>query len=456
MNDTDVIWRPNPGPQTEFLSCPAREVLYAGSVGSGKTDGLLMCGASQTGNGKHRALILRRTFPMLRDLIGRSHELFLPLGAQYNKQSSQWTFPSGAVLEFGFLDADEDKYRYMGRAFSFLGWDELTSWPGDATDAQGQPCNGSYVYLSLTRLRATEGSGLRLEVRATCTPGGVGNSWVQSRWNIPNDGGASEVIDAQNGYRRVFIPARISDNPYLHNTEYERSLATLPEATRKALLLGRWDVFEGAVFSEFDPTKHVCEPFAVPAGWEIWRACDDGFACPASVHWLTQNPDDKTIYVIAEIYKRGMLPEQLAREILDVDRSIMLDFGLGDLEPNDEPLSGVIDSAAFSDVGTGKASRGQTMNERGCNWRPVQKGTGSVAAGLSAIHSALALRKDGTPRLRIFRGCKNLIRTLPTLVYDTANPETFDSNCECHAVDSLRYALTRRKVWFSRVRVRGL
>jgi hypothetical protein len=223
-------------------------VLFAGSVGSGKTDAILAAGLSQAKNPKHRALILRRTFPMLRDLISRSHELFLPLGATYNKQNSQWTFPSGAILEFGFLDEDSDKFRYMGRAFSLIAWDELTRWGGDGTDAQGQPVSSAYVYM-LSRLRAVEGSGLRLEVRATCTPGGVGHSWVKSRWNIPDGGSASEVIDPASGFRRVFIPARINDNPYLAGTEYERQLAALPEATRKALLLGRWDVFEGSVFS---------------------------------------------------------------------------------------------------------------------------------------------------------------------------------------------------------------
>jgi len=206
-----VVWQPTPK-QAEFLACPAREVLFAGSVGSGKTDGILLAGCSQVNNGKHQALILRRSFAMLRDLIGRSHELFLPLSARFNKQESVWTFPSGARVEFGFLDADEDKYRYMGRQFSMLGWDELTSWSGDSTDAQGQPVSGAYTYM-LTRLRAVEGSGLRLEVRATCTPGGVGHAWVKARWNIPNDGSASEVIDPQTKFRRVFIPATIKDNP---------------------------------------------------------------------------------------------------------------------------------------------------------------------------------------------------------------------------------------------------
>src|SRR5882724_8787689 len=94
--ERNVIWTPTEK-QSEFLACPAREVLFAGSVGSGKTDAILMAGLSQVNNAKHRALILRRTFPMLRDLIGRSHELFLPLGATFNKGTSQWMFPSVAI-----------------------------------------------------------------------------------------------------------------------------------------------------------------------------------------------------------------------------------------------------------------------------------------------------------------------------------------------------------------------
>ena len=118
---------PHCAPFIAFCRCrvQAREVLFGGSVGSGKTDAILMAALSQVDNKHHQALILRRTFPMLRDLIGRSHELFLPLRARFNRQESVWTFPSGARVEFGFLDADEDKYRYMDRQFSMLGWDEL-------------------------------------------------------------------------------------------------------------------------------------------------------------------------------------------------------------------------------------------------------------------------------------------------------------------------------------------
>src|SRR5262249_10954161 len=156
-----------------------------------------------------------------------------------------------------------------------------------------------------SRLRAVEGSGLRLEVRATCTPGGVGHSWVKSRWNIPDDGSSSEATDPHTGYRRVFIRATIKDNPYLASTTYARSLEALHEAQRKALLLGRWDVFEGAVFNEFDHELHTCEPFPVPDGLPMWRGADDGYASPACILWFLHDEIHDRIFVVDELYRSG-------------------------------------------------------------------------------------------------------------------------------------------------------
>jgi Terminase large subunit, T4likevirus-type, N-terminal len=430
-----ILWQPNEGPQTAFLSCPAREVLFGGAAGSGKTDALLMSAVSQVNNKNHRALILRRAFPMLRDLVLNSHELFPPLGATFNKQENVWTFPSKARVEFGFLDAPEDVYRYMGRAFSFIGWDELTTWPGDSVDAQGQPVNGAYVYM-LSRLRAVKGSGLLLEIRATCTPGGIGHSWVKTRWQIPDDGSSTEVVDPQTGYRRVFIRATITDNPH-QTKDYERNLWAQPEARRKALLEGQWNVFEGAVFSEWNHSLHVCEPFDVPSEWEIWRGGDDGFAAPAAILWFAYDEIHDRVYVVNELYRSGLTAEALAEAILTIDKR----YG-GNLD-------GVIDSASFANVGMGVSagggSRGDVMNRCGCGWQPCEKGEGSRIAGKSQIHNRLALKPDGYPGLIVFKTCRNLIRTLPTLVYDNRHKEDVDSAGEDHLYDCMRYGLTRRR-----------
>lgn len=150
-----------------------------------------------------------------------------------------------------------------------------------------------------------------------------------------------------------------------------------------------------------------------------------------------------------------MTPAVMANEVLAMDRQIPIYFSPDDISPNDMALSGVIDSAAFADTGMG-GGRADVMNSLGCRWTPCEKGAGSRLAGLSAIHSRLALERDGRPGLVVFRACRNLIRTLPALPYSPRNPEDLDTNAEDHAVDALRYGLTRVKHFFRSVRVIGI
>lgn len=65
-------------------------------------------------------------------------------------------------------------------------------------------------------------------------------------------------------FLRKFIPARLTDNPYLFDDgQYEAMLMSLPEIERKRLLDGDWDVADGSAFTEFSRSTHVVEPFDV-------------------------------------------------------------------------------------------------------------------------------------------------------------------------------------------------
>ena len=320
-------------------------------------------------------------------------------------------------------------------------WDELCEWPNDS----------AYVYM-LSRLRTTKGSGLRLEVRSSANPLGPGTSFVRARFKIPDDGSASECVDQATGFHRRFIPARIDDNVHLLGSDYERQLQSLPSAQRKALLEGRWDAVSGAVFEEFSHAKHVCDPFPIPFTWDLWRSCDTGFRSPTCLLYLAHNRDGTdTIYVIAELYRAGLTASELALHVKRMDYSLPIDTG-GEVIDNDMPLSGIIDSSAFSDNGTG--SVGDELNKRGGRWKPAEKGWGSRLGGISAIHERLRQRKDGTVGLKIFKTCKNLIRELPSLTYDPNGGEDIDQNCASdHAFDSLRYGLLRKKIFARTPRV---
>ena len=212
-----IIFQPNDGPQTEFLAAPEKDVLYGGAAGGGKSYAMLVDPLRFCHRSAHRALILRRTMPELRELIDKSRELYpraFP-GAKFREVEKVWNFPSGAKIEFGFLERDADVYRYQGQSYSWIGFDEITHLPTEF----------GWNYLS-SRLRTTD-SEITPYLRCTANPGGVGAHWVKKRYVDPFEPG--EAFKGSDGLMRKFIPARLDDNPYLaEDGRYEEMLKALP------------------------------------------------------------------------------------------------------------------------------------------------------------------------------------------------------------------------------------
>jgi len=246
-DDRKILWEPSEK-QRLFLSATEDEVLYGGAAGGGKSDALLVdaLGASQnaTEYSSYRAIIFRKSFPELEELIDRSQELYPQVvpGARFDAQSKNWNFPSGAKIRFRYMDHVKDRFKYQGHQYQYIGWDELTQHETDI----------GYRYL-LSRLRGVD-NRLSWYVRATCNPGGFGHEWVKERWDVPDDGSQSnfKIQLRKKWWFRRFIPARIDDNKHLADTDYKDQLEMLGEMERKALLDGRWDVAEiqGAIYQE--------------------------------------------------------------------------------------------------------------------------------------------------------------------------------------------------------------
>ena len=268
----NVLFKPNPGPQTDFLAASEREVLYGGSAGGGKSYAMLADPLRYMGHPQFSGLLLRHTTEELRELIFKSQELYPKIwpGIKWSERKMQWTAPSGARLWMSYLDRDEDVLRYQGLAFSWIGFDELTQWQS--------PYAWNYMR---SRLRSTA-PDLPIFMRATTNPGGRGHHWVKKMFIDPAPyGQAYDATDSETGevlrypaghskagkalFKRRFIPARLSDNPYLAEAgDYEAMLLSLPEQQRRQLLEGDWDIKEGAAFTEFDRNIHVIEPFHIP------------------------------------------------------------------------------------------------------------------------------------------------------------------------------------------------
>jgi hypothetical protein len=166
-----VAFMPNEGPQTDFLAAAEKDVLYGGAAGGGKSFAMLIDPLRSCHIPEHRALILRRSMPELRELIDKSRELYPKAfkGAKFREVEKLWNFPSGAKIEFGFLEKDADVYRYQGQAYSWIGFDEITHLPTEF----------GWNYLA-SRLRTTNPE-LQTYLRCTANPGGVGAQWVKKR-----------------------------------------------------------------------------------------------------------------------------------------------------------------------------------------------------------------------------------------------------------------------------------
>ena len=414
----EVIFKANEGPQEDFLAASETDVLYGGAAGGGKSYAMLVDPLRYAHRSAHRGLIIRRSMPELRELIDKSRELYPKAfpGCKYKEVEKLWNFPSGAKIEFGFLERDADVYRYQGQAYSWIGFDEITHLPTEF----------AWNYLA-SRLRTTD-SEIVPYMRCTANPGGVGATWVKKRYIDPAP--AYESFTGQDGLSRKFIPARLQDNPFLaHDGRYEKMLQALPPTQRQQLLDGNWDVSEGAAFTEFVPQLHVITPFDIPISWERVKGIDYGYASESACVWGAVDPSDGTLIIYRELYQKGLLGTELADLITNMEMS--------------DPFSvqGVLDTACWSRTGTTGPTVGETLQRAGHKLRRADK---NRIQGKIQIHEYLKVMQSGRPRIQILNTCPNLIRELQSIPLDKRNPEDVDTHAPDHAYDALRYLIMSR------------
>lgn len=436
----EVIFKPNPGPQTSFLAASERECLFGGAAGGGKSYAILADALRDLPHPQFRGLILRRTTEELRELVQKSQELYpkaVP-GIKWSERKMEWRTPAGGSLWMSFLERDQDVTRYVGQAFNYIAFDELTQWP--------TPFAWNYMR---SRLRSTA-PDLKLYMRATTNPGGQGHGWVKKMFVDPAPWGkAFDATDIETGetlrwpkghrregqplFKRRFIPSKLSDNPYLYDSgDYEANLLSLPEAERKRLLEGDWDVMEGSAFTEWNRAIHVVEPYEIPYNWRRFRACDYGYSSYSAVLWFAVTPDEQLV-VYRELYVSKVLAHDLADMILD-------------LEADDGPITyGVLDSSCWHQRGQIGPSIAEAMIARGCRWRPSDRSKGARIAGKNEVHRRLQVDEyTEEPRIVFFSNCINTIAQLPVLPLDTTNPEDINTKSEDHIYDALRYGVMSR------------
>ena len=295
MNRTEravIVWKPQPR-QLEFMRRPEPEALYGGAAGGGKSDALLIEALRQVHIPHYRALILRKTYPQLSDLVDKSQMYYRRAfpEAQYNATSHVWVFPSGAKIWFGSMQYTKDRTNYQGKAYDFIGFDELTHFEWD-----------EYSYM-MSRNRPT-GPGTRVYMRATTNPGGIGHGWVKARFITPAPPGTPIVetvtVRLPDGTEAT-VPAEHAAAIYVNEQPAFRVVCTpalLPQLALGRLLTEGWiasadEVEQIAVCAEGAKVQvYLRHPLSTrrAAAQEVASCCTDNIALGSPVELLPLRP----------------------------------------------------------------------------------------------------------------------------------------------------------------------
>lgn len=264
------IWAPvADSPQMAAYHCQADELFYGGSAGGGKTD--LLLGLAATAH--NRAIIFRRTFPNLAAIIDRSRGIFTRDGDALNENAHRWRTADGRQVEFGAMQYEADRQNYRGRPYDLHAFDEITEF----TESQ---------FRFVTAWNRSTVAGQRCRIVCTGNPPSDNSGrWVVKYWGawldpthprpaVPGelrwyarisdkdtelDSGAPIVHNGETitPRSRTFIPARLTDNPYLRETNYAAVLASLPEPLRSQMLYGDFGAAEVEDIWQVIPTAWI-------------------------------------------------------------------------------------------------------------------------------------------------------------------------------------------------------
>ena len=275
------LWVPSSGPQLDAVLCQADVLLYGGEGGGGKTD--LELGLAFEYH--ERTLIIRKHYTDLRGITDRAKEIngtdkgyngSLPPRLTTIKHNAK----RSSLIDFGGLAQEGDEQHWQGQPHDLICIDEvvqnreaqvrfLMGW--NRTTTPGQRCR-----VVLGSNPPTDSKGIwiikmfapwldpRFPSGAGCMddyqPGIA--EYGELRWCVTGQDGSGNTFDMwvdgpdakipsgrfhEDGspkflipLSRTFIPAHLSDNPFLRDTNYAAQLDALPEPLRSAIRDGNF------------------------------------------------------------------------------------------------------------------------------------------------------------------------------------------------------------------------
>lgn len=279
----DVVWHPNPGPQTEAYYSPADLLLFGGAGGGGKTD--ILTGLALTQHS--RSLLLRPQYTDLGALIDRVVEVAGTRRGLNQQPPAQFKWKD-RLIDFGAALTLEKAQTWQGNPHDLIGFDEACLFLEDS------------VRFLMGWNRAADSLGVeskqrRRIVMASNPPLRAGGEWIigmfrpwldvayanpaepgEIRYFITDPDGKDMEVEGPDDFRefegkkyepksRTFIPAKLGDNPFLKDTGYQATLDAMPEPMRSAIRDGNF------LAAREDDSWQVIPTAWILAANERWR-----------------------------------------------------------------------------------------------------------------------------------------------------------------------------------------
>ncbi len=397
--------------QKKFFESRCRFTAYGGARGGGKSWALrrkliALC-LNYSGIS---CLLVRRSLSELRE--NHLTPILRELGGfvKYSEGERTVQFPNGSRIALGYCSSRRDALRYQGQEYDIIAIDEATQL--------------TEYHFSVFKACLRGVNGFPKRIYLTCNPGGIGHAWVK-RLFIDRD-----FREGENPEDYLFVPAKVYDNKILMQSypEYVAQLESLPERMKKAWLEGRWDVFEGQFFPEFDPEIHICRASELPKRATRFIAFDYGFDMLAAILFSVAPNGD--IYAEAEYSAPNLTLSRAAERVAALS-------------------SGAARYAVASpDLWNRRQDTGKSgfeIMQAVPRMPAMTPADDRRVAGWRVVREYLTEDRE-TPRLFISERCPELARCMAALICDPDRPE--DASDEPHSVthfpEALRYGLMSR------------
>lgn len=455
--------------QSDFISLPDTifEALYGGELGGGKTFCLVYLPVARRFHEHYafKGILFRRTFPELEaHVIPLARLLYEPLGAKYNEGKHYFKFPSGARIYLRHLEQENDVRSHDTNEYHYVGVDQAEQF----TEFQLR-------YIT-SRIR-TAYKGLPKLFRLSANPGGISHKYLLDKFIKPAPLGYTILNDPRSKTKRIFIPARLEDNPYLleNDPDYTNRINIMPEKERRAKR-GDWLALTGEVFTEFRQKRvpgepenalHVIDHFEIPEWWPKILAIDWGYTAFTCCLWGAISPDDR-IFIYREFHENKISVANWASSIARLSqfdgniKRIVLDPSAWQNRGDEltialqfEKYSKFIPERADNDRLGGKNLIHDLLRfiQKEKRYIPPEDYSQERFDRIFRIYGLQAAKdysklfspepeEKNLPRLQIFKNCINTIEQIAIAQYDEKHIEDVAAKgWQDDAYDALRYLL---------------